>query len=285
LKLLLKRNKLTLTVFALLVGLTACDDLGQPTATLLPPTYTGPTVAPSPTVNVVQMTNVPFDEVFIGQNDPTAAALPRDSALPPLGVGLSGDAQQVAITAEDGAQLTGLLYQSGAVRLPGVLMLADSPQAWGDFPKKVADSGFTVLVMTARPQSALADFRVMMQSLSSGEADPARLGVVGAGAGADAALLGCSGEPLCDTVALLSPSGSPSLVNAMAAFNPRPLFVTASEDDSDSFTAAKALQSSARGEVLMQPFNTAGHGVALLINRPALGDLIIQWLKRQLSPQ
>jgi hypothetical protein len=264
-------------------ALAACDDVGQPTATPLPPTFTGPTVAPSPTVNVVQMTNVPFDEVFVGQNDPTAAALPRDAALPPLGVGPAGDAQQVAITAEDGAQLAGVLYQSGAVRLPGVLLLAESPQAWGDFPKQLHDAGFTVLVMGVRPEAALADFRVMMQSLSSGEADPARLGVVGAGVGANVALLGCSGEPLCDTAALLSPSNGTSLVNAMLAFNPRPLFLTASQDDADSFAAAKSLQSAARGEVLMQPFDTAGHGVALLINRPDLSNLIIQWLKRQLS--
>lgn len=279
------------TRYALLITLllfAACDPT-LPTPTPVPP-LSGPTLVASPTFFPRQPTDIPFDipydGYYEGSNDPTAAALAPGEALPPLNVGTSSprdSGQTVVITAQDSAQLAGVMYQSlDGVRLPGVLLLSPKFADWGTFPQKLFKAGFTVLAMDLR-EEGLLDFEVMLRALSTGEADPASLAVIGAGAGADIALLGCAGEMLCDTTILLSPSNNPSLIDALNTFTPRPIMLTASEDDPDSFGSVQKLQAAARGEVLFQPFNGAGHGAQILFNRPDLGDLIIQWLERQIG--
>lgn len=272
---------------ALLLLLAACDTILPPPTATPSVTLSGPSIEASPTVMPVVPTNVDFDAVIDGVSNPTAAALAPDSALPPLVVGTaaaSDGGTAVVVTAQDGTALNGLFYQTGdGMRRPGVLLLAADIHSWADFPTRLHNAGFTVLVMPVRPQVALQDFTVMLAALSSGEADPASLGVVGAGDGADVALLGCAGDGLCDTVILLSPSNNLALVEAMNTYNPRPLLLAASQSDTGSFTAAQNLQTAARGEVLLQPFENAGRGTDILLNRPDMGDLIIQWLQRQIG--
>jgi hypothetical protein len=260
--------------------------LDTPTVTPVP-SLSGPTIEPTATFFADQPTDIPFDEFFQGQNDPTAAALVPDSALPPLEVGdtpaAPGGVRIVEVTALDGTLLRGQLYQGGDVRQPGVLLLAGAGDEWSGFAVQLYEAGFTVLVMPLREPAPLLDFPILLLALSSGEADPASLGVIGAGLGADVALLGCAGDLLCDTVVLLSPTGDPALPNAMPAFNPRPLLLAASEDDVTAFAAAQSIQAAATGEVIMQPFSSAGSGTAMLINRPDLAGLIIQWLQRHIG--
>lgn len=273
-------------LFLSVLALTACDDTLFPTVTP-ERTLTGPTIAPTPVFLPQPPTEISFDENADGQSDPTAAALPADAALPPLAVGATaapGDPRQgIQITAEDGSPLSGDMYQSGAERLPGILMLSADRSGWGDFPAKLHAAGFTLLVMNQRPNAPASDFTVMLQSLNSGDADPARLAVIGADVGADAALTGCAGDLLCDALILLSPSSDDGLLREITAYNPRPIFLTASEDDAVSFGMAQRLQGASTGQVLFQPFSSAGHGSELLVNRPDLGDLMIQWLQQMLN--
>jgi hypothetical protein len=274
----MKRLSLLLLALVLLV---ACDDTGGGATAVSLRTLTGPTIAPSATFYPQPPTPLSFDDLDNGQNDPTAAALPAEAVLPPLAVGtpvLGSSEQHIQITAADGTALDGDLYQSGDVRMPGVLMLAEDRTAWGDFPKKIHDAGFTVLVVNIRRVAPASDFTVMLQSLSSGEADPARLAVIGADSGADTALLGCADDLLCDALVLLSPSGNEALLSAMSRFNPRPVFLSASEDDTLSFDMVQRLQTAATGNVFFQPFTSAGHGTDMLVSRADLSDLIIQWL-------
>lgn len=272
---------LMLLLAALLLA--ACAEVSPtltPTAAL-----SGPTLEPSPTFIPDAPADAPAAIIYEGQNNPTAAALAPGAAMPPLVVSQSafgGAGQTVEITAEDGALLFGDLYVNTTVLAPGVLLLAEERSAWGDFPALLHTNGLTVLVMEVRPAAALADFRVMLQALINGVADPARIGVVGAGRGADVALLGCSADLLCDAAALLSPSNNPALLEAVPRFNPRPLFLTASQEDIEAFSAIQAIQSRATGEVLFQPFERAGSGAALLQNRPDLGNLIAAWLQMKL---
>jgi len=277
------------TRYSLLVTillLASCDD-----ATFTPTparTLSGPTLEATDTLALPTPTDVLFDEIeYEGQNDPTAAAMAPQSALPPLAVGTQPSAPDlpvnVEITAFDGVLLPGVMFPS-LDRRPGVLLLASTLDEWGDFPSRLHNAGFTLLLMTVREGTPLLDFSLMMQALSSGDADPASLAVIGAGRGADIALLGCAGDLLCDTMVLLSPSGDSALLNAMPAINPRPLMLVASEDDSTSYSSIQALQTAASGEVLFQPFTSAGIGTQMLTNRPDLGDLIIAWLNRQIGP-
>lgn len=265
-----------------LLVMAACDDAGSSSsAPTVLRTLTGPTIAPTEIFYPHPPTQVAFDQQDFGQSNPTAAALPADAALPPLAIGSSapGSPQQhVQITAVDGTALDGDLYQSGQRRLPGLLMLAPDRAAWGDFPMKVYEAGYTVLVVNVRENAPDSDFTVMMQSLNTGEADPARLAVMGADTGADSALIGCAGDLLCDAVILLSPSGNDALLSAVTRYNPRPIFLSASQDDAASYDMVQRLQTAANGSAFFQPLTSAGHGSDMLVNRPDLGDLIIQWL-------
>ncbi|MBI5671623.1 MAG: hypothetical protein HZC41_26825 [Chloroflexi bacterium] len=268
------------TLYLITVFLAAC---AEAVPTLTPtPALSGPTLEPSPTFELSTRGDQPAEPVFEGQNNPTAAALAPGAAMPPFEIGQppsDNPGRVVEITAEDGTLLQGELYVNATVLSPGVLLLADEGAGWGDFPGKLYEEGYTVLVMPVRPSNALSDFHVMLQTLINGVADPARLGVIGAGGGANVALLGCASDKLCDAVALLSPLPDPALLDAMPQINPRPMLLTASQEDSEAFSTIQDLQAAATGEVLFQPFNRAGAGTGLLQNRPDLGDLIASWLK------
>ncbi|MBZ0286498.1 MAG: hypothetical protein K8I30_02710, partial [Anaerolineae bacterium] len=108
----------------------------------------GPTIAPSEApFNGPPSEAPPEMSGEIGLVDPTAAAMPRDSVLPPLAVGEPSQAgQRVEVTAEDGALLIGDLFQTPGERVPGVLLLGTDRSAWGGFPEQLHAAGFTVLV-------------------------------------------------------------------------------------------------------------------------------------------
>ncbi len=275
--------------FLLLVSCTffaACDTL-LPPPTLTPTTVlSGPTIEASPTLNLVQPTNVSFDAV-VATGNATVASIAPDSVVPPAFIGTpvaNSAGQPVIVTAQDGTLLNGIFYQKNDnVRHPGILMIGPDINAWGNLPQRIFEANFTVLVMPLRTDNAQADFTVMLQALTSGDADPARLGVIGAVDGADTTLIGCSADKLCDTAVLLSPSDSPAMQQAMGAFSPRTVLMVASQDDTISYPAVQALQPINRGEVLVQPFASAGRGTDILTKRPDLIDLIIAWLQRQIG--
>jgi hypothetical protein len=267
------------------IVLVGCEEVAS--ATMTPTTaLSGPTLEASPVIRPVPPTELPPDFIGSGQNNPTAAALPSGGELPPVPIAtaIPGSGQQIVqIILPDGARLEGDLYQSGGERVAGVVILATDRAAWGDFPARLQADGFTVLVITPRDITSVADFQAVLQAFTAvGTVDPARIGVIGASETADLALLGCAAELLCDTVVLLSPVSREALLNVMSAYNPRPLLVAASEDDAGSFVVAQAVQESASGEVLFQPFTSAGQGTAMLENRPDLGELVMTWLRRWL---
>ena len=272
----------TIILACVLMALGACDDVSvTPT---LERTLTGPTIEPSATFRA----RLPGDYVpdeFVGISDPTAAALAPGAAMPPLGVpgsARNGDQQSVEVTADDGTQMVGDLYMSMALRQPGVLLFAPDRAGWGDFPVTLHAGGFTVLVLGMRDEHQAEDMRAAIQSLSQ-SASPDQLGVIGAGEGADAGLLGCAGEGLCKALVLLSPSDAPGLLDAVGRYNPRPLFLAATQEDTPSFNGISAIRGAATGPVFFQPFDKAGYGTALIENRPDLGALIVQWLQQNLS--
>ncbi len=274
---------MTFAVIAL-TSLAACADevpTVTPTAEL-----SGPTLEASPTFFPDLSYDSTSQAEFIGQSDPTAAALAPDSALPPLSLSdnsVVNNVQSVEITADDGTQLVGELYISPGERMPGLVLIAPEGASWGDLPTRLNAAGFTVLLMPPRDGFYVEDLRVMMLSLSTGMAQPDHLAAIGADVGADMALLGCAAEPLCDAAVLLSPSDDSALSNAINTYNPRPIFLTASQEDVVSFSAITTLQSAATGPVFFQPFQEAGHGTALVLNRPDLGDVIIEWLHQQVG--
>src|SRR5690606_36844349 len=228
-------------LLAFVAALGACE-VFEPLPTSTPTrVLTGPTLEASPVVRGEYPTE---PALLQGQNDPTAAALPSGGVLPPLAVATEQDSirQSIQVTTRAGLTLPGDLYSSGDQRWPGLLMLAPDPQAWLDLPLRLQAAGFTVLVMSSADVSSAEVLSDVLVSFSDvGTVDPGNMGVIGAEAGADVALLGCAVELLCDVVALISPTQHDPLLVAMQRYNPRSLFVAASEGDTVGVAAARAL--------------------------------------------
>jgi len=243
-----------------------------------------PTDTPFPSTPTVQIRN--SDELYGdttsgGQNDPTAAALPNSGALPPQAVGTAeiGAAQAVEIVLRDSQMIEGSLYVAGDTlsRVPGVLLLNEDRESWGDLPRQLQAARYTVLLVdsTALPTE---DLESLLESLSeTGSVDPGRIAVIGAASGADLALLGCAVYPICDAAVLLSPQAQETLVNVLPNYNPRPLFVAAAQNDAVSFSASAALaRSFADGSQFVEM--ASGTGTGLLALNSNLGRDIITWL-------
>src|SRR5690606_36325926 len=100
--------------------------------------------------------------------------------------------------------------------------------------------------------------------------------------GADVAILGCSGDLLCDAVALLTPTDAIVAQNSIVAYNPRPIFLAVGQDDT-SFGIVEFLRGSAHGEIGYEPVDDAARGTALLQASGTISDRLIEWLGRQLG--
>jgi predicted esterase len=276
----------------------ACDSLEPVPPTLTPiRELSGPTLEASPTFLILPPTEVPPDFANRGQSGFEIGSAPFEGALPPISIGISptSGASIVQITLSDGRNLRGELYEnrptqlSGETinqRLPGIVLLGEAPERWGEFPAQLRDAGYTVLVMNADAPTTGDDVSAILQSLSDALAvNPGLMAVIGASQGADLALVGCAVEALCDTAILLSPTSADTLINLMTDYNPRPLMVAASSEDALAYNTALALQTAARGDFSLAAYDNAGHGIELLTNAPDLISAIIDWLNVTLIPQ
>jgi hypothetical protein len=281
----LLRVALLIIGLSLLILVSACDAL---TVTPVPLTatweYSAPTLAASPVVPIRPPTERPPDYIGPGQSNPTAAALPWESDLPPMVIDSASGLKTAQIALRDNTVLYGVLYENppGLVegRLPGVLLIGSQGEGWGVFPEQLRDAGLTVLVVDMGNRRSSIDFVDVIQAFSElGTVHPGLMAVIGADAGADQALIGCAVDFLCDTAILLSPIGRDTLVNIMASYNPRPLLIAASRDDPIAYPSAQSLQIAATGEIVGHFPESAGHGVELLKN-PELVQTIIQWMQR-----
>ena len=273
-----KLMKKSLLLIGMLLG--ACATPAAPTLT---PTrsVSGPTLAPSPTAVVLSSDDLYDDDDFVGQSNPTVAAFPVDGVLPPVSASTpdANNANSVTVVLEDGMMLVGDLYENeDGNRQPGLLLIGADRTAWGIFPQELQNAGFTVLVMELRPLPVAEDVATMLTALSElGTVDPARIGVIGASAGADLTLLGCTRNLLCDATILLSPLGQDTLLNVIASYNPRALMVVAAQNDAESYpTAFSLLQASTGDKSFLETAD--GHGVAMLQFDPSLKDEMIRWL-------
>lgn len=267
---------LLLYTLAAALLLAACDAAG-PTAT---PTreFSAPTLAPTPTIPILTSDEL-YADPEVGLMDLTAAALPRDSVLPPVALNTPepGGAAVVQVLLADGSFVAADLYERGTARLPGVLMMGPDRAAWGLLPLQLQSAGFTVMVVDVQTVTRLADVDTLLMALSeAGTVDPALMSVIGAGPGADLGLLVCAANRICDALVMLSPLARDTLLNVLPQYNPRPLLVAAAADDPEAQQAAVAL--AAAGVNVLRRETASGRGTSLLQIDPGLSDEIIDWL-------
>lgn len=279
-------------IAVVVVLLAGCDVLNPVTPTTVPTwEFTGPTLEPTRPPISARATEPISGALFEGQNNPTAAALPADSELPPvvLGQGEGSPEQDVQITLRDGFTVTGRLYSNPPVeiegrviapRLPGLLLIGTPPVNWGDIPIRLRNNGYTVLAIDLGIRQTVQGFRDVLGAFSEvGSVAPGLISVVGVGQGADLALLGCAADQLCDALVLFGPLRGDMLADAMTDYNPRPLFVVASRDDTTSYQAAQRIAVVATGEIELELFEDAGRGIEILRNRPEIIDAMMNWLQ------
>lgn len=272
---------------ALLVVLAGCDTLAVPT---LQPTrvLSGPTLEATAPAIPLPPSEVPSSFYDTrGSSDPTAAAMPNDLELPPLAVTSSGDGRQtMQITLTDALVLADL-YDNVPVRAPGVLLIAESRAAWGDFPRELEASGYTVLVVELTADMPIIDFQQAMTSfveLSQSDGsrlDPGRIAVIGSLSGADIVLRGCAVDLRCDMAALLTPTQADGALLVLNEYDERPVLTAASATHTAAYPLAEQIAGNVQNGVF-QPFQDAGDGAAMLQNRPDFSGLLISWINREL---
>lgn len=282
----------TLLVVGLLVS---CDSLAVQPPTLTPTrAFSAPTLAPSPTAPLLLPTPVPADVQDRGQNSAAAEGLPIDSSVPPQEIGERNfelGMQTVRLSLRAGVTADGDLYENPPVqleqtviepRLPGVLFVGESRDAWGRYPAQVRDAGFTVLVLQLQPGATndlIAAIDAFSQTLT---VNPGLIAVIGAAQSADTVLVSCALQTLCDAAVLLSPLTAAS-GEVTASYNPRPLLLLVSEGDVQSFTVAQGLQTRMADNLVMQTYAGNVRGIELLLDQPELAPAIITWLQTVLS--
>lgn len=223
----------------------------------------------------------------VGMNDLTAASVPSGGALPPMVAATNalGDPRQmVSITAGDGTLIAAELYQPpGSEPASPVILLGSDASAWDNFPITLVNNGLAVLVLTLREGAPVGDILAAYDALAElPRIDVARVVVVGERGGADLGLAVCGGGIPCDALAMLSPVAASE--PAVFAFNPRPLFLAAGENDAAALSSLNAIRAVARGPVEFLPVvGTDAQGAALFAASAGLSDRLLAWIQASLS--
>lgn len=271
------RHVFFILLFAML---TACDLPLQARPTITPTrSLSAPPLASSPTPVIRSSDELYQDDdgVFIGQSNPTVAALPVDGDLPPIRVSDSENIVEVVL--EDGSVLLGDLYQTGETRQPGILIVGLDRASWGTLPLELQTAGFTVLVMEMGLIPQARHVETMLRTfINVGTVDPARIGVIGEAQGADIVMLACAVDELCDVVALLSPLSRDTLLNIIPSYGLRPLLVATSNQDSEAYPTALILSQTAQGDTRFIE-TSAGRGSGLIQFKPDLTSELVRWFE------
>ncbi len=196
---------------------------------------------------------------------------------------------------------------AGADRLPGlyweppkplsravllVHMLGRSKEDWIPLATRLRQAGYGVLAIDLREQGRtgapelLADLRAGFDFLrAEKKVDAARIGIVGASIGANAALNLAAQEPLVRLTALLSPGLNYRGVTtepALRDYGARPLFLAAAEEDLASARAVRRLAQVAQGTSVTKLYPGRAHGTDLLTVVPGLEQELLAFLQAHL---
>lgn len=253
-----------------------------------PTAETTATLAPrfdqTPTIQIISSEELYGEDArAIGETSRGLASFPAGSVLPPAPTGASE--RGVTVLLDASASISGQLFDAEGPRQPGMLVLGDGVNAWGNLPLKLSQSGYVTLVLVTEATTQARHVETMLQSLIAlPNVDAGLIGVVGAGRAADLALLGCAVNSLCDALALLSPMSRATLLNMLPSYGARPLWLAAGENDEEAFHTASDLAEAAQGEARFVAV-AEGRGASMLQFQPELGDDLLVWLQSQLNAE
>lgn len=266
-------------LYLMLIVLSGCDIAFGPEPTATPTPNFAPLVA-SPTFDIHPPTELP-PGVYTGMegvNNATAAAVAALSPISPAQPTVDPAERPILITVPlpSGEQLNGELWIASTIS-PGVLLVGGTFESWSGFPATLRQMGYTTV--TVEGGTTAPGVRAMLDVLSAQPGvNGSQLLIIGVELGADAGFLGCALDSRCLASVLLSPQVGADLEAAMADYNPRPVLLAASQEDSASLRAAERVRQAATGPALLQSFEGAGRGTQILLNRPDVVTLIGNFL-------
>lgn len=207
-------------------------------------------------------------------------------ALAVLGAGCD-DPQTVQIPL--GTEQLSAIYWEPSKRLsPGVVllpMLGGSKEDWQQAAARLHKEGFGVLALDLREQGRtdrerlVADVRAGFAFMrEQKKVDAARIGLIGASIGANAALNFAAAEPLVRTAVLVSPGLDYRGVltePALRDYGVRPLLLLAAEEDLASAGAVRRLADETQSDAVVKIYPGNAHGTDLIeAYEPALDDIV-----------
>ncbi len=273
--------------------LAACGG-GGPTAT--PAAQPGAQITAT---SSVAMPNVNSDANVTGGAQPVPQpGLSPTGGQSPIGgqAFAAGDVKAVEITTADGVVLTGTFYAPNAAGKPAVVMLhmvGGQRGDWDTLARQLQAAGFAALTVDLRGHGGsqgerdwgkmTADAAAAFAWLSSrSEADPTRIGFIGASIGANLSLNFAATQPAVKAVALLSPGldfQGVKTEGAIVTYGPRPLLLIASSEDTESASAVVTLDKLALGKRTVKMYEGQGHGTRMLGRQNGVEELILDWLR------
>lgn len=191
--------------------------------------------------------------------------------------------------------LAGLYWEPPRSLAPAVLllpMLGHSKEDWIRFGNQLRRQGYGVLALDFREQGRsnreqlVADVRAGFDFLrEQPKVDAARIGLIGASIGANAALNFAAEEPAVRLAVLLSPGLNYRGVTtepALRDYGVRPLLLVAAEEDAASAAAVRQLAQAAPRETVVKLYPGAAHGTELLAVGGPLAQEILAFLQSRL---
>jgi dienelactone hydrolase len=215
----------------------------------------------------------------------------------------------VALTTSDGLNLTGYLTAGGASPpgSPGVVLLhqyTQTDEQWGQLPEELAKRGYRTLAFNLRghgdsdaygggalsgiltdPAGAPRDVDAAIAYLKgAGQADPARIAVVGTSIGANLAVASSIDAKAKTYVAFSARMPPTEALAGKAASGMASVFYLAGENDAGGQAADSQTMHDATADpraIHIYP-GSADHGIALLTGQADADDKLFDWLKAQL---
>ena len=241
------RRRSPIHVWLALTLLAACSLKPEAAPATVPATAASPSNMTTPTIEIRSSDDLyAGDQRSIGETSGSLASFPAGAILPPAPSGDSENSVTVLLAANDWIQ--GQLHQADGERQPGLLLLGNALDAWGSLPARLAQSGFTTLVLQVDGDTQARQLEIMLRSLIAlPRLDAGSVAVLGEGEAAALALLGCAVNSLCDALALFNPPAGATMLNALAAYGKRPLWLAAVSDNTRAHEEAAALAEAALG--------------------------------------
>jgi pimeloyl-ACP methyl ester carboxylesterase len=247
--------------------------------------------------------------VFAGCQAKDAAEESAVDAEPADAAEGGSDAETVKFSTSDGWEIVGT-YRAGRAGDPAAILLHMLPadrRSYDDFGARLAGAGFNVLAIDSRGhgeslqhggktrnyqdfsdddhRSSTEDVAAAKGFLAERGADTSRLVIVGASIGANFAVIHAAGDEDVRAVVLLSPGldyHGVKTLDAMAAYDGRPAYLVASEEDTYAAESIGKLHEVA-GEAEFKLFNNAGHGTRIFDAEPTFEGTLASWLAAQVK--